>query len=196
MQYTLDYYVKLAEQLVEHGVHILAIKDMAGLLKPRAATMLIGTLRSAALALCCALLVFFLVCNAALSIAHFAHGTVSQLVPCLQSITNTTARCYTSSSNHLPVLHAMSCAAETYQKLTLSKACCALGVLCLRHCCLKSALFAGSAFQTCPFMFTHMTQPALAWQPSWHVQRQVQTSLTAAWMACQVPHPSHPWGQL
>ena len=50
LQYTLEYYVKLAEQLVEHGVHILAIKDMAGLLKPRAATMLIGTLRSAALA--------------------------------------------------------------------------------------------------------------------------------------------------
>lgn len=48
MQYTLEYYVKLAEQLVDHGVHILAIKDMAGLLKPRAATMLIGTLRLAA----------------------------------------------------------------------------------------------------------------------------------------------------
>lgn len=46
LQYTLEYYVKLAEQLVEHGVHILAIKDMAGLLKPRAATMLISTLRS------------------------------------------------------------------------------------------------------------------------------------------------------
>lgn len=45
LQYTLEYYVKLAEQMVEHGVHILAIKDMAGLLKPRAATMLIGALR-------------------------------------------------------------------------------------------------------------------------------------------------------
>lgn len=29
-QYSLDYYVKLAEELVDHGVHILAIKDMAG----------------------------------------------------------------------------------------------------------------------------------------------------------------------
>ncbi len=29
-RYTLDYYVDLAEQLVAHGVHTLAIKDMAG----------------------------------------------------------------------------------------------------------------------------------------------------------------------
>lgn len=48
LQYTLEYYLDLAEQLVEHGIHILAIKDMAGLLKPRAATMLVGALRSAA----------------------------------------------------------------------------------------------------------------------------------------------------
>lgn len=45
LQYTLDYYVDLAEKLVEHGIHVLGIKDMAGLLKPRAATMLISTLR-------------------------------------------------------------------------------------------------------------------------------------------------------
>ena len=76
MQYTLDYYVKLAEQLVEHGVHILAIKDMAGLLKPRAATMLIGTLRSAALALCYALAIFCLTCCAAFSIAQLAWYSV------------------------------------------------------------------------------------------------------------------------
>eukprot|EP00891_Asterochloris_glomerata_P005106 jgi/Astpho2/5106/fgenesh1_pm.00073_%23_5_t len=44
-KYTLDYYVDLAEKLVEHGIHVLGIKDMAGLLKPRAATMLISTLR-------------------------------------------------------------------------------------------------------------------------------------------------------
>ncbi|KAK9814506.1 hypothetical protein WJX72_007023 [[Myrmecia] bisecta] len=44
-KYTLDYYLELAEQLVEHGVHTLAIKDMAGLLKPAAATMLISALR-------------------------------------------------------------------------------------------------------------------------------------------------------
>lgn len=45
MQYTLDYYMEMAEKLVEHGVHTLAIKDMAGLLKPRAASQLIGALR-------------------------------------------------------------------------------------------------------------------------------------------------------
>lgn len=44
-KYTLDYYLTLAEQLVDHGLHSLAIKDMAGLLKPRAATLLIGALR-------------------------------------------------------------------------------------------------------------------------------------------------------
>jgi hypothetical protein len=45
LQYTLEYYLGLAEELVEHGVHTLAIKDMAGLLKPRAATQLITALR-------------------------------------------------------------------------------------------------------------------------------------------------------
>ena len=45
MQYDLEYYLKLADELVSHGVHTLGIKDMAGLLKPRAATMLIGALR-------------------------------------------------------------------------------------------------------------------------------------------------------
>ena len=30
LQYTLEYYLKLAEQLVDHGIHTLAIKDMAG----------------------------------------------------------------------------------------------------------------------------------------------------------------------
>jgi len=44
-KYTLDYYVDLTEQLVAHGIDVLAIKDMAGLLKPRAATMLVGALR-------------------------------------------------------------------------------------------------------------------------------------------------------
>ena len=32
--YTLDYYLRLAEQIVDAGAHILAIKDMAGLLRP------------------------------------------------------------------------------------------------------------------------------------------------------------------
>lgn len=45
LQYDLEYYLKLADQLVDHGIHTLGIKDMAGLLKPRAATMLIGALR-------------------------------------------------------------------------------------------------------------------------------------------------------
>ena len=44
-KYSLEYYVNLTEQLVDHGIDVLAIKDMAGLLKPRAATMLVGALR-------------------------------------------------------------------------------------------------------------------------------------------------------
>ncbi len=35
--YTLDYYLRLAEQIVEAGAHIIAIKDMAGLLRAPAA---------------------------------------------------------------------------------------------------------------------------------------------------------------
>jgi pyruvate carboxylase len=44
--YTLDYYLKLAEQIVDAGAHVLAIKDMAGLLRPQAATALVGALHS------------------------------------------------------------------------------------------------------------------------------------------------------
>jgi pyruvate carboxylase len=44
--YTLDYYLKLAEEIVEAGAHVLAIKDMAGLLRVPAAQRLIGALRS------------------------------------------------------------------------------------------------------------------------------------------------------
>ncbi|MBN9158304.1 pyruvate carboxylase [Microbacterium sp.] len=43
--YTLDYYLRLAEQIVESGAHILAIKDMAGLLRPAAAARLVAALR-------------------------------------------------------------------------------------------------------------------------------------------------------
>jgi len=43
--YTLDYYLKLAESMVSAGAHILAIKDMAGLLRPYAARRLVGALR-------------------------------------------------------------------------------------------------------------------------------------------------------
>ncbi|SCX44258.1 pyruvate carboxylase [Klenkia marina] len=43
--YTLDYYLRLAEQIVEAGAHVLAIKDMAGLLRPPAASALVSALR-------------------------------------------------------------------------------------------------------------------------------------------------------
>jgi len=43
--YTLDYYLKLAEQIVGAGAHVLAIKDMAGLLRAPAATKLVTALR-------------------------------------------------------------------------------------------------------------------------------------------------------
>ena len=43
--YTLDYYLNVAEQLSDVGVHILCIKDMAGLLRPAAATTLVTALR-------------------------------------------------------------------------------------------------------------------------------------------------------
>ncbi len=43
--YTLDYYLRLAEQIVDAGAHVLAIKDMAGLLRPAAARRLVGALR-------------------------------------------------------------------------------------------------------------------------------------------------------
>jgi pyruvate carboxylase len=44
--YTLDYYLRLAEQIVDAGAHVLAIKDMAGLLRPPAARTLVQALRS------------------------------------------------------------------------------------------------------------------------------------------------------
>ncbi|MDF2146293.1 pyruvate carboxylase [Knoellia sp. p5-6-4] len=43
--YTLDYYLRLAEQIVESGAHVLAIKDMAGLLRAPAARTLVTALR-------------------------------------------------------------------------------------------------------------------------------------------------------
>src|ERR1700712_4715235 len=43
--YTLDYYLRLAEQIVEAGAHIIAIKDMAGLLRAGAAEKLVSALR-------------------------------------------------------------------------------------------------------------------------------------------------------
>jgi pyruvate carboxylase len=44
-KYTLDYYVKMAKEIEKTGAHILAIKDMSGLLKPYAATKLIKALK-------------------------------------------------------------------------------------------------------------------------------------------------------
>jgi pyruvate carboxylase len=43
--YTLDYYLELAGKIVAAGSHILAIKDMAGLLRPEAARKLVTALR-------------------------------------------------------------------------------------------------------------------------------------------------------
>ncbi|XP_014239714.1 pyruvate carboxylase, mitochondrial isoform X1 [Cimex lectularius] len=44
-KYDLEYYKNLAKELVTAGTHVLSIKDMAGLLKPKAATLLISALR-------------------------------------------------------------------------------------------------------------------------------------------------------
>lgn len=44
-KYDLNYYLELSDQVIDAGAHILCIKDMAGLLKPRAAKILIGALR-------------------------------------------------------------------------------------------------------------------------------------------------------
>ncbi len=46
-RYDLAYYVNLAQEIEEAGAHILAIKDMAGLLKPGAAHALVSALRDA-----------------------------------------------------------------------------------------------------------------------------------------------------
>lgn len=46
-KYQLAYYVALAKQLVAAGADMIAIKDMAGLLKPQAASVLIGALKDA-----------------------------------------------------------------------------------------------------------------------------------------------------
>jgi pyruvate carboxylase len=44
--YTLEYYLRLADEIVSAGAHVLAIKDMAGLLRPAAAATLVSALRS------------------------------------------------------------------------------------------------------------------------------------------------------
>ncbi|CAO3638085.1 unnamed protein product [Cunninghamella echinulata] len=45
-KYDLNYYLDLTQQLVDEGIHILGVKDMAGLLKPEAAKLLIGAIRA------------------------------------------------------------------------------------------------------------------------------------------------------
>jgi pyruvate carboxylase len=44
-KYTLDYYLKLARELKAAGTHVLGIKDMAGLMRPRAASTLVKALK-------------------------------------------------------------------------------------------------------------------------------------------------------
>ncbi|MGM0259189.1 pyruvate carboxylase [Enterococcus sp. AZ102] len=44
-KYSIDYYKKLAKELEQLGAHVIAIKDMAGLLKPKAAYRLISELK-------------------------------------------------------------------------------------------------------------------------------------------------------
>ncbi|KAF8793654.1 Pyruvate carboxylase like protein [Argiope bruennichi] len=44
-KYDLNYYLNLSDELVKAGTHILCIKDMAGLLKPQAAKLLVTALR-------------------------------------------------------------------------------------------------------------------------------------------------------
>ncbi len=44
-KYNLDYYLNFAQELVDCGIHVLAVKDMSGCLTPRSATLLIGALR-------------------------------------------------------------------------------------------------------------------------------------------------------
>src|SRR5258707_7159074 len=46
-KFTLEYYAELARQIEGMGAHFLCIKDMAGLLRPRAAGMLIDRLKEA-----------------------------------------------------------------------------------------------------------------------------------------------------
>jgi pyruvate carboxylase len=38
-KYTLQYYLDFVGQLVNEGIHVIGVKDMAGLLKPEAAKM-------------------------------------------------------------------------------------------------------------------------------------------------------------
>lgn len=45
-KYNLEYYMTVVDLIVEMGTHFLGIKDMAGTMKPKAATLLVGTIRA------------------------------------------------------------------------------------------------------------------------------------------------------
>jgi len=45
-KYGLDYYVRIARELRDAGVHVLGLKDMAGLARPRAVALLVKTLKA------------------------------------------------------------------------------------------------------------------------------------------------------
>lgn len=44
-KYNLEYYMDLVTKIVDMGAHTIGIKDMAGVLKPKAARMLVGSIR-------------------------------------------------------------------------------------------------------------------------------------------------------
>ena len=44
-KYNLEYYMDLVDKIVKIGTHIVGIKDMAGVLKPKAARLLVGSIR-------------------------------------------------------------------------------------------------------------------------------------------------------
>ncbi|KAF2221385.1 pyruvate carboxylase [Elsinoe ampelina] len=44
-KYNLEYYLKIVDRIVAMGSHIIGLKDMAGVLKPQAATKLVGAIR-------------------------------------------------------------------------------------------------------------------------------------------------------
>ncbi|KAK8814421.1 hypothetical protein WA158_008283 [Blastocystis sp. Blastoise] len=44
-KYTIDYYLETTRKLVDLGIHVLAIKDMAGLLTPQSARLLVSSIR-------------------------------------------------------------------------------------------------------------------------------------------------------
>ncbi|KAL5121854.1 pyruvate carboxylase [Pleosporales sp. CAS-2024a] len=44
-KYTLEYYIEVVDKIVAMGAHVIGLKDMAGVLKPRAARLLVGAIR-------------------------------------------------------------------------------------------------------------------------------------------------------